>query len=244
MRHRRRPSALLLLLVLLLAACAPPAAPPPRVFAPNPPRAEVYPVTFPRDEAPHRDLTEWWYYTGHLFAEDGGRYGFEFVIFQVVRGDYPVIYVAHMAVTDGPRDRFWHDQRVQRGSQIGRDDAIDLDVAGWRLQGALGTDEIVAASDPYGLALRLRATKPPVLHDGIGYFDYGPVGGSYYYSRTRMAVEGVLQDGETARPVRGQAWMDHQWGNFLVVGGWDWYSLQLDDDTELMLFFTRAPRPA
>jgi predicted secreted hydrolase len=35
--------------------------------------------------------------------------------------------------------------------------------------------------------------------------------------------------------------MDHQWGNFLVVGGWDWYSLQLDDEADLMLFFTRAP---
>jgi predicted secreted hydrolase len=231
----------LLACALFLAACAQPAAPLPRIVAPNPPRAPVQPVVFPRDEAPHRDLTEWWYYTGHLFAEDGSRYGFEFVIFQVVRGDYPVMYVAHMAVTDGPRGRYWHDQRVQRGSQIGRQDAIDLDVAGWRLQGALGTDTIEATAEQYGLSLRLRATKPPVLHDGIGYFDYGPVGGSYYYSRTRMAVEGVLQDGDTARPVRGQAWMDHQWGNFLVVGGWDWYSLQLDDETDLMLFFTRAP---
>jgi predicted secreted hydrolase len=201
----------------------------------------VQPIEFPRDEAPHDDLTEWWYYTGHLFADDGARYGFEFVIFQVVRGDYPVIYVAHMAVTDGPRGRYWHDQRVQRGSQIGGQDGFDLDVGGWRLQGALGDDAIEAAAEPYGLSLRLSATKPPVLHDGNGYFDYGPVGGSYYYSRTRLAVEGVLQDGDIARPVRGQAWMDHQWGNFLVVGGWDWYSLQLDDDSELMLFFTRAP---
>ncbi len=37
--------------------------------------------------------------------------------------------------------------------------------------------------------------------------------------------------------------MDHQWGNFVVgaVGGWDWYSLQLDDRTELMLYVLRAP---
>ena len=238
---RRIRDGLALGFVLVLAACGQAAAPPPRIVAPDPPRSPVQPVTFPRDEAPHRDLTEWWYYTGHLVTEEGGRYGFEFVIFQVVRGDYPVIYVAHMAVTDGPRGRYWHDQRVQRGSQIGSEDAIDLHVAGWRLDGALGRDAIEAASEPYGLSLRLQATKPPVLHDNVGYFDYGPVGGSYYYSRTRMAVEGTLQDGDTARPVRGQAWMDHQWGNFLVVGGWDWYSLQLDDDTELMLFFTRAP---
>jgi predicted secreted hydrolase len=226
---------------LMIAACTQPAAPPARVIAPDPPKAPVLPVTFPRDEAPHGDLTEWWYYTGHLFTEDGARYGFEFVIFQVVRGDYPVIYVAHMAVTDGPGGRYWHDQRVQRGSQIGQDDGFDLDVSGWRLQGALGSDAIEAPAEPYGLSLRLTATKPPVLHDGTGYFDYGAVGGSYYYSRTRMAVTGTLQDGATTRAVEGQAWMDHQWGNFLVVGGWDWYSLQLDDGADLMLFFTRAP---
>jgi predicted secreted hydrolase len=36
--------------------------------------------------------------------------------------------------------------------------------------------------------------------------------------------------------------MDHQWGNFVVTaaGGWDWYSLQLDDATELMLYVLRG----
>ena len=133
-------------LTLLIGCAAPPAAP---VYqrATDPPRAAPQPVAFPRDEAPHDDLTEWWYYTGHLFADDGARYGFEFVVFQVVRGEYPVVYVAHMAVTDGPRDRFWHDQRVQLGSQIGRDDGFDLDVSGWRLQGALGRDAIAVQAD-------------------------------------------------------------------------------------------------
>jgi predicted secreted hydrolase len=42
--------------------------------------------------------------------------------------------------------------------------------------------------------------------------------------------------------VSGVAWMDHQWGNFVVAsgGGWDWYSLQLDDRTELMLYVLRG----
>jgi predicted secreted hydrolase len=236
-----RPSlALVALSVLVLAACASPAAAPvERTVAPDPPAPPVLPVTFPRDDAPHDNLTEWWYYTGHLFADDGSRYGFEFVIFQVIRGSYPVAYVAHMAVTDGPRGRFWHDQRGRLVPGVAGQDALDLDVDGWRLRGASGDDSIAARASEYGLDLRLASTKPPVLHDGIGWFDYGPVGSSYYYSRTRLAVEGTLYDGDTARPVRGQAWMDHQWGDFLVVGGWDWYSLQLDDQTELMLFITR-----
>jgi predicted secreted hydrolase len=225
----------------LLASCGAPAAPAVYERVPDRPPVVPAPVTFPRDEAPHENLTEWWYYTGHLFGEDDARYGFEFVIFQVIRGDYPVVYLAHMAVTDGSRGRFWHDQRVQRGSQIGRTDGFDLDVAGWRLRGALGADALAAQADPYGLDLRLTATKPPALHDGVGWISYGPVGDSYYYSRTRLAVEGTLSDANGAHPVRGQAWMDHQWGDFLVVGGWDWYSLQLDDATELMVYVTRGP---
>jgi predicted secreted hydrolase len=223
------------------AACAPPVAAPRAERAPDPPRAAFRPVQFPLDESPHNNLTEWWYYTGHLFTEAGERYGFEFVIFQVVRGDNPVAYFAHMAVTDGPRGRFWHDQRGQLGSQIGKRDGFDLDVRGWQLTGALGHDAIQARTEAYGLDLQLTAAKPPALHEGRGYISFGPVGDSYYSSRTRLAVEGALYDGERRVPVRGQAWMDHQWGDFLVLGGWDWYSLQLDDETEVMLFVTRAP---
>ena len=43
--------------------------------------------------------------------------------------------------------------------------------------------------------------------------------------------------------VDGQGWMDHQWGNFVVAGGggWDWFSLHLDDDADLMLYVIRGP---
>src|SRR3954469_24250740 len=49
------------------------------------------PVRFPQDEAAHRNLTEWWYYTGHMNAvsPDGKahHYGFELVFFQALRSD-------------------------------------------------------------------------------------------------------------------------------------------------------------
>src|SRR5690606_20377458 len=41
------------------------------------PPPEPRPLVFPDDEAPHEDMTEWWYFTGHLFDPDGNRYGFE-----------------------------------------------------------------------------------------------------------------------------------------------------------------------
>jgi predicted secreted hydrolase len=59
-----------------------------------------------------------------------------------------------------------------------------------------------------------------------------------------MTIEGSLTDGATTRPVTGQAWFDHQWGDFISVksGGWDWYAVQLADQTEVMIFDVRDPQ--
>ena len=40
----------------------------------------------------------------------------------------------------------------------------------------------------------------------------------------------------------GLSWMDHEWSTSALGAeqvGWDWFSLQLDDNTELMLFQLR-----
>ena len=75
----------------------------------------------------------------------------------------------------------------------------------------------------------------------------GPGGASYYLSYTRMAATGKLYTDcapfcETHK-VQGQAWHDHQWGDFDVssYAGWDWFSFQFDDHTELMLYLIREP---
>src|SRR6266487_6628659 len=59
----------------------------------NPQTANLPPVHFPQDEAAHKNLNEWWYYTGHMNATDpNGKahlYGFELVVFQILRSDLP-----------------------------------------------------------------------------------------------------------------------------------------------------------
>jgi predicted secreted hydrolase len=193
------------------------------------------PIDLPRDEAPHQDLLEWWYYTGHLFGSNGARYGFEFVIFQTTRNDL-VGYLSHFAITDPARQRFVHDYRVSRGAQAAESEGFDLRLGDWWMQGALGNDSLSANLPGYALELRLRSLKPPVLHDEDGLVSFGPAGDSYYYSRTRLAVEGTLVDHDRPVAVEGQAWFDKQWGDFLILdGGWDWFSAQLDDGSEIML---------
>ncbi|HTK46051.1 MAG TPA: lipocalin family protein, partial [Patescibacteria group bacterium] len=118
-----------------------------------------------------------------------------------------------------------------------------VSAAPWRLAGGDGSDQIEAALAPaevaaagaaFGLHLDLESSKPPALHDGDGFVDFGAGGSSYYYSRTRMTATGTLQLNGEQLSVDGIAWFDHQWGDFVSVGGgWNWFAVNLDDGTDL-----------
>ncbi len=65
-------------------------------------------------------------------------------------------------------------------------------------------------------------------------------GDSYYYSRSRMTASGVIKIGGTTEKVTGISWFDHQWGDFSVgVLKWEWFSLQLDDGMDVMIYQLR-----
>ena len=229
------------------------------------------PWSCPATTRPHDRLTEWWYFTGHLVAEDGRTFGFEDVIFRAERGTFPVTWASHLALTDETGERFLYDQRAEIGPQVDRSvpgPGFDLAIRGQPSMGvpdvarcpgrwpaSAGVDRLVAAGrrrrragagdlggTAFGLDLALDGSAFPVtLHDVDGYIDFGPAGGSYYYSRPKMTATGsVTLDGETL-PVTGAAWFDHQWGDFISVGGggWDWFAVNLADGTDLTLSLVR-----
>jgi predicted secreted hydrolase len=48
--------------------------------------------------------------------------------------------------------------------------------------------------------------------------------------------------GDKPEPVTGTTWMDHEFGSNQLTAdqsGWDWFSIQLDDNRELMLYLLR-----
>jgi predicted secreted hydrolase len=240
----------LLLVALLLTACGYSVDSAPASNAPTPtsaaaayltPTAAAEPVSFPEDEAPHEMLTEWWYYTGHLFTADGTRYGFEYVIFQARRGAFPPYFAGHFAITNSAAGDFTYAEKSGTNVALPTDAGFNFDLDGWKMRGALGEDKLSAAMDRYAIDLQLSSTKPPALHDGNGYVEFGPSGGSYYYSRTRIDVTGTLTVDDAPLTVTGEAWFDHQWGNFITVGagGWDWFSVQLDDGSDLTISLVR-----
>jgi uncharacterized membrane protein YdfJ with MMPL/SSD domain/predicted secreted hydrolase len=255
--------ALLALAVVLAGCSAPILAAPPAPHPTTPPAAspavrpaDPQPIALPADDAPHHRLTEWWYYTGHLRDASGGRYGFEFVIFRAERGGLPVSWASHLAVTDEGGNAFSYAQRtwIGRGVDASSADAFRFAlpaVAGtpWAMAGGDGHDTLSAAAtgsesstgSPFGLELRADATKPAALHDTDGWIDFGPAGGSYYYSRTAMDAAGMLSLAGKTLDVTGTAWFDHQWGDFIAVGGggWDWFAVNLSDGTDLTLSLVR-----
>ena len=146
------------------------ARPPARPRAPRPSRSPTRSrSSFPRDDGPHDRLTEWWYYTGHLRAADGARYGFEYVIFRAERGQFPTSWVSHLAITDEGGDRFLYGQRLEIGQGVdrsprgadGQPTGFDFALSGadpsnpttlarpaWAMAGSGGQDHLAAASHP------------------------------------------------------------------------------------------------
>jgi len=265
-RHSLRPRARRLhgasLALLALLGSAPPAggADGGR-FRPLDPKAAV---SFPRDHGAHDDArVEWWYVTGHLVDPAGRRSGFQLTFFRTgivdeVKGTRTSVFaprdlhLAHVARTDVDGKAFRYAERTHRdgpGGASARTTHLDVANEDWRLT-ELGGKLVLRASDRVGgeeetLTLLLTPVKPPVLHgeNGLSRKAPEPDAVSRYVSFTRLAAEGWLTRGSDARAVTGSAWMDHEWGSGAIgkgTTGWDWFSVQLDDGRDLMLYLLRG----
>jgi predicted secreted hydrolase len=94
------------------------------------------------------------------------------------------------------------------------------------------------------LDLLLRDKKGPILNGNQGYSQKGPQAGnaSIYISQTRLATNGTIQIEQEKYEVEGLSWMDHEFSTSALSDdqvGWDWFALQLDNGSELMVFYLR-----
>ena len=145
---------LFILLTIMLASCSFPGVVSTSQQLPvvnTTPRAQsLPPIHFPQDEGAHRDLTEWWYYTGHMnaVAPDGTthHYGFELVFFQALRSDLPPVYAAHFAISDVTRGEFHFDQRrlIEPNADNTSTLGINASIGDWSIQGINGLDHLTA----------------------------------------------------------------------------------------------------
>ncbi len=199
-------------------------------------------INLPADQLPHTNLSEWWYFTGHLTNDAGRQYGFEFVIFAAHRAGLAPVHAAHFAITDPGAQDFAFAQRTSVIHGAGANVDERLCVGGWELALGERSFAIAAIDGDMAIDLALSTPNPATLHDHDGIVDFEPYGWSYYYSYPRLAAEGILTVGGDPHSVTGQVWMDHQWGDFINVGsGWDWFALQLADGRDLTYSIVRDP---
>ena len=218
--------------------------------------------SFPADHGAHLDYqTEWWYYTGNLVAEDGRLFGFQLTFFRrglvsqserVPReskwaGDQ--IYMAHFALSWISDRRFDAFERFSReavglaGTQV--DPLYQVWLENWKVvQVGDNQYQLFAEAGDIMLDLALQDVKGPVLQGVAGYSQKGPDPGnaSYYYSQTRLLLQGKLTVQNRVLNVHGEGWMDHEFGTSTLSGnqvGWDWFALQLDEGSELMVYTIR-----
>lgn len=214
-------------------------------------------LRFPEDTGAHPGhRIEWWYATGHL-ESDRGPLGFQVTFFRVRNPDAEgrasrfapaQLLFAHAALAEPAHLALRHDQRSARmgfglaEAATGRTDVVLDD---WSMRFEDGAYRTRIPANGFALDLAMRPTQAPLPQGERGFSRKGPLAihASYYYSEPHLEVSGEVRIGARAIPVRGTAWLDHEWSSELLAteaAGWDWLGANLDDGSALMAFRIRA----
>ncbi len=213
--------------------------------------------------------TEWWYYTGNLQSETGEHFGYQLTFFRRALtspdqrtarvSDWAAdqVYMAHFALTDVAGNRHQSFEKLSRGAggvAGAQADPFRVWLEDWSVTATERAPDgtvyrqppstLKAEAGGVALDMRLEDAKGPVLQGDRGYSQKGPEAGnaSYYYSLTRMPTSGTVTVDGKQYAVSGLSWMDHEYSTSALgpeQKGWDWFSIQLDNDTELMVFQLR-----
>ncbi|MEO7934493.1 MAG: lipocalin-like domain-containing protein [Chthoniobacterales bacterium] len=215
---------------------------------------------FPRDHLVHPGFkTEWWYFTGHLEAENGRRFGFQVTFFRQGVNEKPAeshfavrdLAFAHAAISDIEGKQFHFSQEVSRmnfgEAGFGGPERVAW-IKNWNLvltpNSSAGGWQFSAQPGGQSISLTAEPQKPPVIHgrDGISQKAAGEGHASYYYSQTRLKLAGQLVLDGKKIDVTGLGWFDHEWATNQLAAdqvGWNWFGLHLDDGRDLMLYQMR-----
>jgi predicted secreted hydrolase len=216
---------------------------------------------FPDDFGAHPNYeTEWWYYTGNLESQSGKRFGYQLTFFRRALSPAPTlpertsswatdqIYMAHFAVSDINDEKHYDFERYSRGA-VGlagtKASPFEVWLDDWQVS-QISNDQfrLSAKQDQIKLELILQDVKGLVFHGDQGYSQKGPDPGdaSYYFSQTRLETNGEVKTTNGSYAVSGLSWMDHEFSTSALSEGqigWDWFSIQLGNNQEIMLFQIR-----
>jgi predicted secreted hydrolase len=168
------------------------------------------------------------------------------------------VYFAHFALSDIASEHFYAFERYSRpgppasalpggtgGLAGAQADPYRVWLEDWSItERTPGIYRLQAAQAEIALDLTLTDEMGVVLHGEDGYSRKGEAvtNASYYYSQPRLRADGFVRVDGVRYPVSGLAWKDHEFSSSVLDEdqvGWDWFSLQFEDGTALMLFQLR-----
>lgn len=211
------------------------------------------PIKFPLDESAHNDIVEWWYFNGRLKDKQGNEYSFMDCLFRVdvkrvnipfLISPFKISYFSHSLISDLKTKKFKH--RISPFSIVSDDSFSKPNLYINYINPTVKKSYIncvieKTADKNYHLKnedidLNLVSTKKPLLEGGKGFFSFLSKS-TYYYSLTNLKTIGRIKVNHKWLEVSGKSWMDHQWADARYSKDkWDWFSIQLDNNTELVCF--------
>jgi len=218
---------------------------------------------FPRDHGAHPNYkTEWWYITGNVNTDDDKEFGYQITFFRIAMTPNKSVtdskwssnqfYMAHLALSDISQQKFYNQERFSRAALGLAGAKTNPKIRVWLEDWVISSVEktlfpltIEANDNEFSLSLSVESQKPIVLQGTEGLSQKGPESGnaSYYYSYTRLATTGKVKIKDKEFIVKGDSWLDREWSTSALpknVEGWDWFSIQLDNNVELMFYRLRS----
>jgi predicted secreted hydrolase len=217
--------------------------------------------SFPQDHGTHETFrNEWWYFTGNLYDDMDRRFGYQLTFFRISLTPQEndrssnwatdQIYMAHLAISDVANREFHSFEKINRdnlGLAGFDEDAFRINVEDWYIE---GQDDGAFPWRLYGvkngieLSLTVDPSKDIVLQgeNGLSRKSLDGNNASYYYSITRLSTEGYIELHGIKYNVGGYSWLDREWSTSALSeqqSGWDWFSLQFYDNTDVMYFQLR-----
>lgn len=198
-------------------------------------------ICLPRDWGPHSGArSEWWYFTGRLLDDSGTRWSYLLSFF---RSSFSVDLsrFAHFLLTSANGDCKVSCERALSpfgGRPKIRSEGLDIDYDGWTAKLADGRFRIVAGYRGYQIDLTLPMGEP--MQTGReGRIDIGRIH-THGYSVPRLEVGGEITIAGRSRPVTGISWFDHEWGSIPLPHQWNWWGINLEDGSDLVLRESRG----
>ncbi len=221
---------------------------------------------FPDDYAAHNQYKiEWWYFTGNVTSKDGHKFGYQFTIFRnglsadtskLTSFGAKNMYMAHFAISDISNNKFYFTEKTVRESVDLAGTTISptrIFIENWDIKAEFKDNDYLnptfsikanAEDKNFAINLKLIPNKKMVLHGnkGLSIKSYETGNASYYYSFTNLLTIGEIKIDKQVYNINGKSWFDREFSTSALSEnqqGWDWFSLQLSDSTEIMCFQLR-----